>query len=268
MNQLEKETTKISHSDQTEIQKCEECKLMVFEHYQELRKFASDYQFKSEKEEIDYFRTQKPELVSTLMYYYKKSKMQNLLHDCKTTKKILQYELQRVEKFYSNHLDFISYYNSGQTSFDQALFLRKNMDPSTVPTYILLHDDSNHTTNGDHLVAKLLLNIKLHKFIQNELNKQSEEENSKTIKSEFLWTAPKSALIEVIYALYYKGAINNGSTEIKQLVHGFESFFNVELGEPYRHFVNIKQRKKSTATFLESLTDSLIRQINEQDTIP
>lgn len=166
------------------------------------------------------------------------------------------------------HLDFISYYKSGQTNFDEILFLRKNLDLSTIPSYILLRNDLEHTTNGDYLVTKLLLNTKLYKFIQNKLNGESENENSKTIKSEFLWTAPKSALIEVIYALYYKGAINNGSTEIKQLVHGFESFFNVELGDPYRHFVNIKQRKKSTATFLESLTDSLIRQMNEQDAIP
>lgn len=267
---LDKGITKISNSDQTEIQKCEECKLLVFEHYQELRKFVSSYRFKSEQEEIEYFRSLKPKLVAKLMYYYKKSKItkRNLLNDWKITRKYLQHELQQVEKFYTNHLDFISYYNSGQTSFDTALFLRKNLDPSTIPTYILLYDDFNHTTNGDHLVSKLMLNIKLHKFIQNELNKQSDDENSKTIKSEFLWTAPKSALIEVIYALYYKGAINNGSTEIKQLVHGFESFFNVELGDPYRHFMNIKQRKKSTATFLESLTDSLIRQMNEQDTIP
>lgn len=111
-----------------------------YEHYRELRKFASGYRFN-------------PKLVATLMYYYKKSKItkRNLLNDWKITRKYLQYELQQVEKFYSNHLDFISYYNSGQTSFDQALFLRKNLDPSTIPTYILLYDDSDHTTNGDHL---------------------------------------------------------------------------------------------------------------------
>ena len=117
-------------------------------------------------------------------------------------------------------------------------------------------------------MVKLLLNTKLYKFIQNKLNGEPVNKNGITIKSDFLWTAPKSALIEVIYALYYKGVINNGSAEIKQLVHGFEVFFNVELGDPYRHFVNIKQRKKTTATFLESLTDSLIKHMNEQDSIP
>lgn len=267
---LEKEITRISNSNQSEIQKCEARKLLTIEHYHELRKFVSSYQFKSEQEEIEYFRSQKPTFVASLMYYYKTSKItqQGLSNDCGIRKKILQDELHKVEIFYAHHLNFISYYNSGQTNFDEVLFLRKNMNPASLPSYILLHDDSYHITNGDYLVSKLILNLKLYKFIQNELNGQSENENSKTIKSDFLWTAPKSALIELIYALYYKGAINNGSAEIKQLVRGFELFFNVELGDPYRHFTNIKQRKKSTATFLESLTECLIRQMNEQDRIP
>lgn len=270
-DKLEKGISKISNSDQTEIQKCEACKLLALEHYIELREFASNYQFKSEREEIEYFRSQKPKLVATLMYYYKKSKItkRNLYNDCKITKKRLQYELQKVEKFYSYNLDFISYYNSGHTNYDDALFLRKNMNPSSVPTYILLHDDSNHTTNGDHLVMKLLLNTKLYEFIQNELSKQSENEllneNTKIHKSGFIWTAPKSALIEVIYGLILQGAVNKGEVEIKQLTQAFESFFDIELGDPYRLFVSIKQRKKTNAIFLESLASSLIQHMNDHD---
>lgn len=45
-------------------------------------------------------------------------------------------------------------------------------------------------------------------------------------------------------------------------------FFNVELEDPYRHFINIKQRKKSNAIFLKSLSDSLIEYMNEQDNMP
>lgn len=163
-----------------------------------------------------------------------------------------------------NHLDFISYYNSGQTNFDEILFLRKNLDPTYIPSYILLRDDLEHTTNGDYLIAKLLLNVKLYKLIQNKLNGESQNKNSKTIKSEFLWTAPKSALIEVIYALYYKGAINNGNTDIKEIVNEFERIFKIDLGDPYRHFTNIKQRQKSPTYFLEQLTENMHRIIENK----
>ncbi len=271
---VEKGISKISISDRTEVQKCEACKLLILEHYKDLSKFASSYNFKSEKEEMDYFRNFKPELVANLMYYYKKSKIkkQDYINDSKISKNYLQYELQKVEKFHLQHLDFIRYYNSGQTNFDEVLFLRRNFDPTSIPTYLLMHDDLNHLTNGDYLVSRLILNAKLYKYIQNELKKQLVNpflvENTKTIKSGFNWTAPKSALIELTYALFCKGVINNGEVEIKQLVKEFELFFNIELGDPYRHFTNIKQRKKSSAIFLESLTESLTKYVNEQEELP
>jgi hypothetical protein len=270
---LEKGILKISNSDQTEIQKCEARKLLALEHYKELQKFASDYQFKSELEEIEYFRSQKPTLVASLMYHYKTSKInkQSLLNDGKTRKKILQFELQKVEAFYSRHLDFISYYNSGQTNYDEALFLRKNMNPSSIPAYILLRDDSNNITNGDYLVTKLILNLKLHKFIQNELCKKSENqppvENTKTPNSEIYWTAPKVSLIELVYALFSEGVINNGEIEIKKMVKEFELFFNVKLNDPYRSFSEIKQRKKTPTLFIDSLRDSLLDVIQGQGDI-
>jgi hypothetical protein len=270
---LDKEITRISNSDQTEIQKYEANKLLAIEHYQELRKFVSSYQFKSEREEIQYFRSQKPLLVATLMYYYKTSKIikQSLLNDCKIRKKILQYELQKVETFYARHLDFISYYNSGQTNYDEALFLRKNMNPSSIPAYILIRDESNHITNGDYLVTKLMMNLKLHKFIQNELSQasknQPQDENGKTTNSDIFWTAPKVALIELVYALFSEGAINNGEIEIKKMVKEFELFFNVKLNDPYRSFSEIKQRKKAPTQFIDSLRDTLLDVIQRQDDI-
>jgi len=267
---LDKEIANIGSSNQNDFEKNEQHKMVLLRFYKELHSFAQAYSFKSEQEEIYYFKHLKPQILSELLYCHKVTKMikfsQIQCHEIR--QKHLNGELKKVSDFYESHIDFISYMNSEQTFSDELLFLRKNVNVSAVPSYILLREDVSHITNGGHLVVKLLLNRKLHKFIQNKLSSYSEGENSKTIKSDFLWTAPKSALIEVIYALYYKGVINNGSTEIKQLVRGFESFFNIELGDPYRHFVNIKQRKKAPATFLESLTDSLIRHMNEQDTIP
>ena len=63
--------------------------------------------------------------MATFTFYYKKSKItkQNVLINSEITKNHLQYELQKVEKFHLQHLDFISYYQSEQTHFDEILFL-------------------------------------------------------------------------------------------------------------------------------------------------
>ncbi|TXH58761.1 MAG: hypothetical protein E6Q89_02930 [Bacteroidia bacterium] len=269
-DRLDKKTEKVSKSNLSEFEKNEQCKMILLEHYRELQSFEETYSFKNEHEDIRYFKHLKPQILSELMYCNKITKMIHFsqLPCLEISEKHLNYELKKVSDFYETHIEFISYMNSDLTFSDESLFLRKNVNLSAIPSYLLLREDAKQITNGGHLVVKLLLNTKLYKFIQNKLNGEPVNKNGITIKSDFLWTAPKSALIEVIYALYYKGVINNGSAEIKQLVHGFEVFFNVELGDPYRHFVNIKQRKKTTATFLESLTDSLIKHMNEQDSIP
>lgn len=269
-DRLDKKTEKVSKSNLSEFEKNEQCKMILLEHYRELQSFEETYSFKNEQEEIRYFKHLKPQILSELMYCNKITKMIHFsqLPCLEISEKHLNYELKKVSDFYETHIEFISYMNSDLTFSDESLFLRKNVNLSAIPSYLLLREDAKQITNGGHLVVKLLLNTKLYKFIQNKLNGEPVNKNGITIKSDFLWTAPKSALIEVIYALYYKGVINNGSAEIKQLVHGFEVFFNVELGDPYRHFTNIKQRKKTTATFLESLTDSLIQHMNEQDSIP
>ena len=269
-DRLDKKTEKVSKSNQSEFDKNEQCKMILLEHYRELQSFEETYRFKNEQEEIRYFKHFKPQILSEILYC---NKVRKIIHfsqiQClEISEKHLNCELKKITDFYESHIDFISYMNSEQIFSDETLFLRKNANLSAVPSYLLLREDADQITNGGHLVVKLLLNTKLYKFIQNKLNGQSVSKNGKTIKSDFLWTAPKSALIEVIYALHYKGVINNGSAEIKQLVHGFELFFNVELGDPYRHFTNIKQRKKTTTTFLESLQNSLIQHMNEQDSIP
>lgn len=266
-DRLDKKTEKVSKSNLSEFDKNEQCKMILLEHYRELQSFEETYRFKNEQEEIRYFKHLKPQILSELMYCNKITKMIHFsqLQCIEISEKHLNYELKKVSDFYETHIDFISYMNSDLTFSDESLFLRKNANVSAVPSYLLLREDAKQITNGGHLVVKLLLNTKLYNFIQNKLNGEPVNKNGKTIKSGFNWTAPKSALIEVIYGLILQGAVNKGEVEIKQLTKAFELFFDVQLGDPYRQFISIKQRKKTTAIFLESLANSLIQHMNEND---
>lgn len=71
------------------------------------------------------------------------------------------------------------------------------------------------------------------------------------------WTAPKAALIELIYALYVSKTFNNGQTDIKQIADAFQRMFNYELGDYYKTFSEIKTRQKSKTKFLDELTYDL-----------
>lgn len=273
-DQLEKEITKISNSNQTEIQKCEACKILSFEHYLKLRKFASGYQFKSEQDEIDYFKLYKPQLIAQLIFYCKALKMLKRIPfgGKKSKRKYIQRELKKIERFYDSNSELINYYRSGNTHFDDIYFLRKNISTDIIPLCRLLDTDRNHTTNGSYIIARMLTNIKLNQFLENEMMKPDEkrktEKTTKIPNSEIYWTAPKVALIEIIYALFSEGAINNGEIEIKKIVKEFEIFFNIRLNDPYRSFTEIKQRKKAPTQFIDSLKNRLIELIQKQDEIP
>ena len=79
------------------------------------------------------------------------------------------------------------------------------------------------------------------------------------------WTASKTALTELIYALYSHGVFNNGNTDIKLIAKTFEEAFNIELGDFYHAFMELKARKINRTKFLDSLCEALIKKMDEKD---
>ncbi len=274
MSELDKEILTTNSSEEITLEQSEKFKQITLEYYLRLQDFTSTYKFQSEQEEIQYFKYYKPQIVSELIFYYKVSKMLKRipLSSKKSKKKYINRELKKIESFYDSNIELINYYRSENTHFDTIYFLRKNISTDIIPVSRLLDTDKNHTTNGSYIIARLLTNIKLNQFLEKEIVKLNERKKivkkSKTPNSEIYWTAPKVALIEVLYALFSEGAINNGEIDIKKMVKEFEIFFNVRLNDPYRSFAEIKQRKKAPAQFIDSLKNRLIELIQKQDEIP
>jgi hypothetical protein len=80
-----------------------------------------------------------------------------------------------------------------------------------------------------------------------------------------VWTDPKIALIEVLYAFDSLGSINRGSMDISKLSKYFERVFNVDLGDIYHAFGEMKLRKKERTKYLDSLKNALIKRMDESD---
>jgi hypothetical protein len=73
-------------------------------------------------------------------------------------------------------------------------------------------------------------------------------------------------LSEIIYALLYSGAVNNGNTTIIELAEAFEQIFNVEIKEDiYRYRQDIQKRKIERTKFLDQLIATLQRMIDDKD---
>ena len=89
-----------------------------------------------------------------------------------------------------------------------------------------------------------------------------QKDNSTSAQSSLIWTAQKTDLIELIYALHEVGAFNNSTSDVRRIVETFEVLFNINLGNYYRAFLGIRMRKTGQTAFLDQLKGRLIQRIN------
>ena len=79
------------------------------------------------------------------------------------------------------------------------------------------------------------------------------------------WTESKVSLVEFIYALYAGKCFNNGNTNLKEIAFCCETLFDIEIGDFYRIFLEIRNRKKSRTQFLDKLKEKITLMMDELD---
>ena len=70
--------------------------------------------------------------------------------------------------------------------------------------------------------------------------------------------------MELIYALYFSKAVNNGNITIKELGNLIGQLFNVEISKDvYWYYIEIQQRKIDQTKFIGHLQSVLQQQIDQ-----
>ena len=72
-------------------------------------------------------------------------------------------------------------------------------------------------------------------------------------------------MVELVYALYAGAVYNNGLAEIKEIAETFEQLFQVDLGNYYHVFNEIRLRKKNRTSLLDLLREKVIRKMDALD---
>ena len=83
----------------------------------------------------------------------------------------------------------------------------------------------------------------------------------KLLNSNLNWTGSKTNLIELVYALQSSGSINSGTADIKEIALMLERVFNIDLGNYYQTFTEIRSRKSNPTKFIDNLKESLINRL-------
>lgn len=219
-------------------------------------------------DEIYYFKHIKTKLLAIIyLCHYIKTIEANkpAIKRCKLKKYYLK-ELIKVKNAIQELDYYYSYYRAEVTHSDEKFFLRIDTDIFRNISNVILEIDSKSSTPYISIFSRAEALFNLKQYLKEKINSyNTESKEPSTTKSPLHWTASKTDLTELVYALYAAGVFNNGKATIKEIVEALQQSFNVDIGQHTRTFYDIKLRKKLKTKHIDQLRESLLRKINDTD---
>ncbi len=224
----------------------------------QLRDFVHRYKFKDQSEEIMFFKEIKPIFMSQYFYYDQifSIKINEPFGSHESITAYYHQKLDKIQEFVKEHREFYSYSLSNSSNFDDKYFVRDNNLLRNIEI------DTKFSSGYDLILATILANQLVREYLQNALRNLASE-FPETKPSTLTWTGTKTGLIEIIYSFQALGVFNNGKADIKQVASSFESFFNISLGNWYRHFQEIRLRKIARTNFIDQMKKILEDRLDE-----
>lgn len=260
----------ILESNDTMLNKASKGIVLCNQTLSNLKKIVEKREFDSIQEEIDFFKNNKPIPMSLLIFFSEVRSCELRMPKAGRTYKVefLQKELRKVNKFFHKNADFVHYMEQGYSYLDHQFFTRNHRNNFTFSPINDYYQLPEFSTAHDMLWAKVKAMYRFIHYIRQALKrlKGNDTDSMEAKKNKaIVWTGPKTALTELIYALFSHGAINNGAADINLITSSFEDFFNIKLDNVYKTYSEIKARKSSKTKFLEELTLSLQQKISRDD---
>jgi hypothetical protein len=223
----------------------------------ELHDKVSEFEFAHKAEEIEFFKTIKPVFMSQYLFH-KKIFAIRLLSSFQLPamqKERIMKALEDEQSFIRKNYEFYVYCMSNSTHLDAQYFTRNRdkLDPTNDPRF---------STTHDRKLSRFIAGELLKEVLVNQL-KELEKESMGAVPT-LLWTASKTDLTELIYALQVTGVFNDGSADLKQVATAFEALFHINLGDYYRTFQAIQVRKNNQVSFITKLKERLQSKLDEK----
>lgn len=130
--------------------------------------------------------------------------------------------------------------------------------------------DDDFAANLDTTFAKFMGYKLAIEYFQKEIEKLSLNPNENQLqtnihRSNLTWTGTKVEAIEMIYAFHACRVFNNGNAGIKEIADTFQVAFNIDLGNYYHSFSEIKRRKNVIPRFLNFAIVKLLAYIKDSE---
>lgn len=265
LSSVHKQEQKVSLESADAINESQHMTIFLRDLLSEVKKMVLEHHFRDEKEEIEFFKMVKPQILGKLIYYNKVYRIEIAcpVSNGKLYHKYFSNELNLLKQEYKEHIcnsDFYRYYRSGRTDRDHDFFQLGNVDLNIGMNSFIFEIDPHFSTYYDYKIARIIANELLYTYLLTKINP---DENSDMIlqkpenTKDVFWTDSKNALIELIYALYTSGVISHGKIGIRKISLVFQILFRTELGDIHHAFHRMKDRSGNRTLFLDQLKSSL-----------
>lgn len=230
--------------------------------------------FPDSKSEISFFKTDKPFVLGYLKYFVNLHAymMEKPTADLNKQRLFINKRLEKLEDCKKKQLIFWNYYKHNEERLDHIYFIRGNNDLAIVNDSSRHFSDPEFSTSHDNLVGKFIAYDLLVNFYNDELlllkkieSGNYAEETKPEILKDLSWTATKTDLVEIIYALQASGALRNGQAEISRIANVCSNLFEIDLGNVYKTYSEIKSREIDRTKFIDKLKVSLETRMNYDD---
>ena len=233
-----------------------------------MRKQVMKREFKDIEEECTFFKSIKPKVVGHLIHFMN---LVNIERQCpigslKDRQKFYTAHIAYLRTYFLDHPALYDYYIRNLNHLDREYFTRNQHPLELYPDSILSIIDVNFSTAKDMVFAQINGNLKTIEYLKgkmmdNNINSGKEKGLTTTLK----WTGQKVDLVELVYALHSSGSCNHGRADLKEIAEAFEAVMHVRLGDYYRTFLEIRNRKIQATKFLDCLKDNLKKRMVEAD---
>lgn len=229
--------------------------------------------FSNLQEEISFFKNELPKYYSLLYYFTYVHKLESRMpFGVENRVKLIEREIKHLNYSFEENSEWVIYYRNDSTHLDDKYFIRQQ-DSSKLPIDFDVLYDERFSSVGTLQFSKLKAQELIQSYLDDKLahlqHPSATLNSNSKVKTQLRWTASKSDLIELLYALHSSNLFNNNDfLDVKQIATWLETTLNVNLGNYYRVFQGIRIRKKNRTQFIDTLKENLIKRMDEADENP
>ena len=265
--QVQNDLQKINLNQESNLKHAEEAYKILNAAYQKLKQFVAVHTFGSDEEEIHYFKVLKPQITSHLIYhlrvYHVETKKPQGSNHAK--KSYFLSELDHIQTYFSDNLEFVQYYRANESYLDHIYFLRNKLNFKKTTDIFSIELDQTQGTDYDYRLACIQANERLQTYLCDEMALLESGSAAKPVDTASGTIKIESGLSVAQIAVFYKLQMDTGVITHKaarDVVH--------HISENYRtsktHTISSESIRTKFYTYddaaIEAVKDKIIAMLN------